>query len=869
MRFLLLFIFLCALQGQVQAQQSVKGKVTDTQGNPLPRAVLKAYSLTSATKMIAYTLTDSKGEYELKLPQGTTQANVNCSYMGFEEQAAKVSADSKKDFRLKESNQQLKEVVVKAPSMRSHGDTLTYNVAQFKSGADRTLLDVIKKLPGITVETTGTIRYQNEPINKFYIEDMDMLGGRYNLATNNINPDDIASINVYENHQAQKVLKDFVMSDKAALNIKLKANRKSIPLGNLMLGAGWGDHMNYMAELFSMLIAANRQQITTAKTNDFGKSYALEMTDYLQENAGIKTMVSSAFGTESAGTADVPENRFNDNHSYAFSNNALYRISNDDQLRVNLSYMQQRSHFEQNNQIHYNGMNSLEHREDSHRKGTQHQVGITGQYERNAQSVYLRNQFQLKADLLRNEQQLETNNGNVNQHQRMDSYGLTNTLNLTTRRGNHMFQFYSLVSLSNSPKGFMEAEMEGANPLLQNMKGANFYTREQTSFTRVLNTYWHTGVQMRLEANYDWVKTNLDEYQPQLNAENQVQGYKADLRMAPFLEYKSGNRLEATLTVPVYYKAQRYTDKIEHLTFADNRPYLEANVDVSYKPAAGSSLNIMAGLSQTYGDMKSFIKNPVFLSYRMQQIWGSGKLSEGKMFMISPRYSYRNALLGNFLSISGQYIHGKNNLMTVSDVDASKESSTLVARDNTSNQWTGRLSASKKLMDLGMTLKLDANSTYLTSDMMRQQIAYQTRNMIYSVRGEMMNDYFQNKLHTDLSMSYTGRTVKMTANTQENKQTMGNWTGSMHVSYTPTDALELYADAYMYWTKQETGSFKRTNYLDGGIRWKRKTVEWELALKNLTDSRTYERYTYVGTDAYRYIYHLRPLEGLLSVKFKL
>lgn len=49
---------------------------------------------------------------------------------------------------LDEAPLELKEVVVKVPSIKSIGDTLVYDVASFRSASDRNIEDVIKKLPG-------------------------------------------------------------------------------------------------------------------------------------------------------------------------------------------------------------------------------------------------------------------------------------------------------------------------------------------------------------------------------------------------------------------------------------------------------------------------------------------------------------------------------------------------------------------------------------------------------------------------------------------------------------------------------------------------------------------------------------------------
>ena len=77
-------------------------------------------------------------------------------------------------------------------------------------------------MPGIDVEKSGEIKYNGRAINKFYVEGMDMLKGRYGLATNNIAAKDIATVQVLENHQPIKALKHLQISDDVAINLKLK-----------------------------------------------------------------------------------------------------------------------------------------------------------------------------------------------------------------------------------------------------------------------------------------------------------------------------------------------------------------------------------------------------------------------------------------------------------------------------------------------------------------------------------------------------------------------------------------------------------------------------------------------------------------------
>ena len=84
---------------------------------------------------------------------------------------------------LEPGNTLLKEVTVKAERIREQGDTISYSVSSFAQEQDRSIGDVLRRMPGINVESSGKIQYQGEDINKFYIEGADLLGGKSSLQT--------------------------------------------------------------------------------------------------------------------------------------------------------------------------------------------------------------------------------------------------------------------------------------------------------------------------------------------------------------------------------------------------------------------------------------------------------------------------------------------------------------------------------------------------------------------------------------------------------------------------------------------------------------------------------------------------------------
>lgn len=109
---------------------------------------------------------------------------------------------------MKENATELKEVVVKAPAIYQRGDTLSYNLSSYITKSDYTLKDALKKLPGIDIEESGNIKYLGKEISNFYIDGLDLLGGKYNIATTNIPASYVNSVQVLNNHQAVNMNKD-------------------------------------------------------------------------------------------------------------------------------------------------------------------------------------------------------------------------------------------------------------------------------------------------------------------------------------------------------------------------------------------------------------------------------------------------------------------------------------------------------------------------------------------------------------------------------------------------------------------------------------------------------------------------------------
>ena len=224
------------------AQSRLNGVVTDESKVPVAGCITK---ISLGDKIIAYTITNSKGQYSINFNSNSPQVNIGAECMGYESVYRTLSAESKVcNFVLKENVTVLKEVVVKAPAIYTRGDTLSYQLSGFVTRGDYTLKDAIKKLPGIDVAESGTIKYMGKEISAFYIDGLNLLGGRYGIATNNIPASYVNSVQVLNNHSDVKIDKDMFSND-VAINIKLSNKAKFKPIGKYEAKIGYGDKLLY------------------------------------------------------------------------------------------------------------------------------------------------------------------------------------------------------------------------------------------------------------------------------------------------------------------------------------------------------------------------------------------------------------------------------------------------------------------------------------------------------------------------------------------------------------------------------------------------------------------------------------------------
>lgn len=340
MRAAIVTILLMAIwQDGLQAQTVIGGSVLNAQGKPIEAYVSVTDKKTGS--ILAYSDVDNKGNYKLSFETDADSVVVTASGLTIGNHPKTVPNCSQQIFfRPKEEILQLQEVMVKAKKIRQDGDTLSYNVASYSQQGDRVIADVLKRMPGIEVSGDGGIKFNGKGISKFYVEGMDLLQGRYGIATNNVNAQDVASVQVLQNHQPVKALRGKMLTDDVAMNLKLKSSSKGTLGVNAMVGGGIeGENKGiWTAELVGMYFNKKRQDITLYKGNNTGDDVSQELRMHYSDINSVFLYPYCPMGALLPNGSGLPQKRTFDNSSHVLTLNHLEKLGEDNEIGLNVAY---------------------------------------------------------------------------------------------------------------------------------------------------------------------------------------------------------------------------------------------------------------------------------------------------------------------------------------------------------------------------------------------------------------------------------------------------------------------------------------------------------------------------------------------------
>lgn len=899
-RQIITFIFALAVLA-AQAQTVIEGTVLDAQDKKVDAYVTVGPK--GAGSVLTFADTDAKGHYRLEFRSTADSLTVTASGLAIGNQVKIVANRSQRlNFRVIEKTMQLKEVSVRSQKIRQNGDTLNYLVGAYQQQGDRVIGDVQKRMPGIEVSQSG-IKFNGKSISKFYVEDMDLLQGRYGLATNNINASDVATVQVLENHQSVKALQGKTLTDDVAINLKLKDSGKGTVAINTMLGGGiqqaggWhigsrpmtgeqstiGQNPLWTAEVVGMYFAKRRQNMTLYKGNNTGDDVSKELTQHYSSINSVSLYPFCPTGTVMPSGSGLPQKRTFDNHSHILTINHLEKVFKDTEIGLNIAY--------HNDRIRREGSSESDHfvsdnirlltSETMTSETKVNNLNVQARYNWNASNGFLANVLKFDTNwnsdrvdgLLSSERTgtapMNYGNNRVCQHFDHPQLSVSNTFNTIRNIGKHTFNLHFSAGYSQRPNTLSV----GIDSLLQGTSTA--YQQDVTS--RHIVGDFHTNYDFRVGAftlNYGIVahaslhgiETDLDGFDTgDYSSQNDIWYNTYELVLGQHYKYEQG-RWRLSLGCPLNLYTQTLDDRIRDDRHSYVHLLVTPNFSASYEWRDWTA-NANASYSKTVGDPGGIYSGYIMNNYRSFQRSYVEQLSETDRIGASASIGYRSALTATFFRINGSYNHTRDNQIYGTVYQGATSVVQAANQRTEADSYSLRFDGSKGFDWLQSTLRAFGGYGYSTSERLIGGTVYpfHSRSISVGAGGTITPLPWLNFV---LSSGYAWNISQTNGSSNKLAQTIRSATQRLKVNVYVTKQLTLSATVEDNYNNQ-TAENRHAWFGDATAKLKLKHIDLELQLNNLFDQRQYTRISYSGLDIYTQTSQLRSRNAIFTVRFKL
>ncbi len=840
-------------------QTVISGTIREASNRKAMSEVICMLTDASGKTMLDYGFTDKEGKYSLRTTHESDSLILTAKMMSYRAVTLRLPNRSQnKEILLQDENFQLKEVVVKADPITQFGDTINYNVDALKSAKDIAIVDVIKKLPGVEVNENGKISYQGKAINKFYIEGMDLLGGKYSLATTTVPVDAVASIQVLENHQPIRVLEETQLSERAAMNLKLKKGKKLRPVGQATLGGGISDErFKYMGALSSLQLTQKTQSMLTLKANNSGKQLANELIEHTYQAGNIFSALpynpTPLVNPSDGYLPPVAAANSIFNESYMGSYNQLFKLKKDWEVKVNGNYVDEQLENTRKETTIYDltGENPLtivsnQSSESRHRQGN-----LSFHITRNVANQYLNNQFRLTGDWSEARSQLTGTNPSL-QDFKQPFYLLENKLNYLSKH----FALRSFIRYQSQPQ---EVSFNIGDSLVQTQERNEkfFHTNNDIQ----LNHFFSSSelslrVGFQLETNR--VRSLMDKV-PDFLSDSTSRTKWNYLQASVFVNpsyIMKGNGYSINLSVPMSWqkteaeKVARKEQSFHHFAWMPSARFIwkinhfwQFIATGSYERSPSSYKN----LNDTY-----YYMNRNLLQH------GIDKLGTNERTQAALNLYYRNPFNALWSRLNMIYSHQKSDLISGYDFMGTQPISTWHAADRSYKQFSIHGNLGKIVDAIHSNLNMNISYSHTLYNLYQQSMLRNTRS-------------------NQVSMMFTSNTrlaswwdweIQWLSAFSHNKGYETLWNHKLGTSMTFSVNKWSFIPQLDYTRNQmDANTFKDAALLHATLRYKLKMWSFDLECHNLLDTREYILRSNNGLNQYDQLYMLRPRQVMAKIRF--
>ena len=883
-RLLLLLVLLVGLSpARAQAQSQPQPRRMSLSGQlrsgtePVAGAVLALLQPTDSS-MLAYAITDSQGRYTLQLETALPELLLRVRSLGYRPQLRRIKAETQRlDLSLEREERLLREVLVKAQRLWAQRDTLNYLVSAYTLQQDRTIGDVLRRLPGITIEDNKVIKYQGVPINRFYIENLDLLRGRYNLATEGIKAEDVATVQVLEHHEPVRALQDQRPAQQAAINLRLKDKAKGVWSKALRLGAGaYAPGPLWDATLQASYFGKGRQQLLRYSSDNLGRDHdpaAVLYGAFVSEPTQLLELVAH-------GRPPVGNGLFGYRHGAHLS--SLTKLADSASLSYQLHYGHQSTHGSSLTETSYllpEGTR-LQLTEDISDRTQRHATELQLSYEKNRAQSFVSSTLVLSGEWNEGRGELssvsrrlpQAAGGTAEIGERLQAlHHRTLRLNSRTRwvhrgAGGAGFEWSSTNSLSSSPQALV---LEGSKVARQDLSLSTYASSNTLELLRKVETQrWTLSATAHLDARYTTLSSSLTHPDVPRGGRGELSHLHTRLALGPILRYSHGT-LQGSLRLPL---ALGYT-LLENTPVAGERSdaqrlklHLQPSLSLSWRLSDSYSLQAGASYSTSETPWRQLLTATIMQSYRSLARYRAA-LHDSHAASAEARLSYRDLFSRIFAHIEAGWRRSWSDISYGTRLDEEGQRLLEAAYlPHHSERYTLTAYGRKDLDWQTTQLALSATLSRSEQELLRQGLRIHYRALGYGLQGSVGLD-----LTSGYRLEYDARWQGLSSELVEQHL----WSGALaqHLQLS-LDLLPARLQAKLHARHSHDSSLALGQrdflFLGASLSYKpNRRLELILDVDNLSDIRSYATRRLEELEEYRSVYHLRPRSLVLSLHLTL
>ncbi|WP_293742338.1 TonB-dependent receptor [uncultured Pedobacter sp.] len=857
MRKFILSCWLLMAALSVAAQRPLKGLVKDASGKGIESVNVTLKD--AGGNIINFTRTNKNGAFTIELKnEAIAGYHLEASSIGFKKMVTTVT-DVAKNYEviLQPSETTLETVTVKnRPSLTSRGDTLNYRTADFADKQDRSIGDVLKKMPGVEVAEDGKITYNGKSISNLYVDGDNLLDDKYNIGTKSIPHGAVDKVQVIQNDQPIKMMRKNNMSDDVALNLVIKDEAKLKMMGDAIVGAGIPNRFD--ENLTAMLFNKKLKFINNIKGNNIGIDpgndlIAHNFSDYAKKLDNDKP--NGLLSTGAAGVPSLPQSRYLFNKAGLINLNNLYKFNPDLQLRANISYLYDQRHQEYNkfSETYLPGQ-TIRYAETQNNAINPQKLRAQFNLNGNAERYYLNNNLVLEYTPFKTTSDLIINNVAANQILKQKTFDLSNEFNYRKKlKSEDVINLYSYLNHTAQPEilnitpGLNPDILNNGNSYLdltQQIKLPTWYTNNYVSFAFVKNNFVQTykagfNVQQQQLNSVLYRTQNNQQTEPVTgNTVNELDWFKTKLYTEATYEY-TNDKLKAGLSLPLSYNYIDYSDTANQLHNNLNKLFINPSFNLKYETSTENYVTANYSFRNDLGNISDVYRGTILKNYR-SLFSNDAPITESQTHNIGAGFNFRKAMQMLFANLTANYSDTELNTISAFNLSNNIQQKIVLPLNNHIRNFYLAANASKYLFTLKSTV--NAGVSYSKSRYSQLQnnalLPFNTQTIAYKVGIEA-------KLSDFINWSYAANFAII-----DNKAIVANGIKTNIKQLRQQSALAITTIKNLYvnlsaehlFTRQSSQPDLKYIFADANLRykWLKMKTDIEFGITNLTNIKRFD-----------------------------